>query len=124
MISVGNKIDCIEQSGVSSPAISVADEKMSLISCETSQGFPELIRRIDLAVQSITKSRLRRFRLPPNSKAIPYLYENDLVSSEPVLSECGDFLLFDVVMNDDQFAKFRANTSLKLKRRNQEKETQ
>lgn len=65
----------------------------------------------------LSGSRIRRLRLPLGSKSIPYLYENNSVSKEPLPSECGNFLIFDVFMNDAQFSKFKANTGNKLIRK-------
>jgi hypothetical protein len=71
-------------------------------------------------VQIINGSRVRRLRLNHVSKAIPYLYDHGFVVAPPVPSECGNFLFFDVVMNDQQFAKFQAAIGTRFKRKEEQ----
>jgi len=122
MISVGNKIDTTTPKqkemlileGRVSPE-GTSSESMIVISCRTGQGMSELLERVDKSVQQITGSRPRCLRLSPGSKSLSYLYEQNLVSVPPKPSECGNYLFFDVVMNDAQMATLQAHGT-KLKR--------
>lgn len=60
-------------------------------------------------------SKQRRLKLSPGSKVIPYLYDNGLVTKEPEVTDCGNFLVFDVFMNDQQMAKFQKSVGTKFK---------
>jgi hypothetical protein len=71
-------------------------------------------------VQITNGSKVRRLRLSPSSVAIPYLYDHGFVPIPPEPSECGQFLIFDVLMNDNQFAKFQAALGTRFKRKEEE----
>ncbi|KAK0410059.1 hypothetical protein QR680_004922 [Steinernema hermaphroditum] len=115
MISVGNKVDKLKDSSTIEKLKDLGVTHFS--SCVSGEGIPELITTIDEVYMKITGSRPRRLKLKPESKAIPYLYREQLVSSEPYPSECGRFLVFDVFMSDEQMAKFQAHVGiLKTKR--------
>uniref|UniRef100_A0A914I8H5 G domain-containing protein n=1 Tax=Globodera rostochiensis TaxID=31243 RepID=A0A914I8H5_GLORO len=86
------------------------------ISCRTLDGLSSLIWKMDFSIRSIIGSRVRRFRLAPESSAIPYLYSSGLVPVEgPKTSECGQFLIFDIAMTDAQFARFKTVLGAKIK---------
>ncbi|RCN35124.1 hypothetical protein ANCCAN_19018 [Ancylostoma caninum] len=63
-----------------------------------------------------TGCKPRRLRLKASSPAIPYLYKEGFVAKEP---SCTDsYLIFDVFMNDAEFARFqKATGTLKRKER-------
>ncbi|KAL6744194.1 hypothetical protein Aduo_017154 [Ancylostoma duodenale] len=122
----------LESIGLSQSRISdiiVADNKvdvdgaaMSLttgaikISCKTSEGVDDLIEKVDEMVLRATGCKPRRLRLKASSPAIPYLYKEGFVPREP---SCTDsYLIFDVFMNDAEFARFqKATGTLKRKER-------
>ncbi|KAH7710202.1 GTP-binding protein HflX [Aphelenchoides avenae] len=112
MINVGNKVDRVI--GDSLPEKALSDD-MCIISCRTGEGVNELIQRIDTAVIAINGGRLRRFHLHPHSKLIPYLYGEGLVSSEPIPSEDGQKLTFDLYLNDQQLAKLQSHMTNSIK---------
>ena len=68
-------------------------------------------------VQIMNGSKIRRLRLSPSSVAIPYLYNHGFVPIPPEPSEYGQFLIFNVLMNDNQFAKFQAALGTRFKRK-------
>lgn len=124
IIEVGNKVDRIENleqvhhTFQFSKKVEFPPPDLMLISCQTGLGFTDLIQSLDKHVMDITQSRMRRIKLKLNSPGIEYLYANKLVGKKPVASECENFLVFDVVMNDNQFEKFQAflGKELKLKK--------
>uniref|UniRef100_A0A914ENY3 Hflx-type G domain-containing protein n=1 Tax=Acrobeloides nanus TaxID=290746 RepID=A0A914ENY3_9BILA len=124
IIEVGNKVDRIENleqvhhTFQFSKKVEFPPPNLMLISCQTGLGFMDLIQSLDKHVMDITQSRMRRIKLRLNSPGIEYLYANKLVGKKPVASECDNFLVFDVVMNDNQFEKFQAflGKELKLKK--------
>uniref|UniRef100_A0A914PEX1 Uncharacterized protein n=1 Tax=Panagrolaimus davidi TaxID=227884 RepID=A0A914PEX1_9BILA len=88
MISVGNKIDKMETNPAEMKE-ALKDERMRLISCESGDGIEKLINEID---------------------------QNHFIStnSPPIPSEDGKHLIVDVLMNDDQFSKFKVHLPNKL----------
>ncbi|KAE9552537.1 hypothetical protein FO519_004234 [Halicephalobus sp. NKZ332] len=109
MISVGNKIDRVESLD---PILNkVKDEEIHLISCETGEGIEDLIKKIDSKVIEKTGAKVRKLKLRNDSPSLPYLYKNNFISPQnpPRPSEDGNFILVEVLMNDDQFSKFRSN---------------
>ncbi|WKY13287.1 hypothetical protein Q1695_004251 [Nippostrongylus brasiliensis] len=78
------------------------------ISCRTSEGIQDLITEIDKRVLRSTGCKLRRLRLKFSSPAIAYLYKEGFVVGEPTTTE--SHLVFDVWMNDAEFARFQKNT--------------
>lgn len=123
LISVGNKIDLIAGGETAIEELRMRlgrdGDDISLISCKSGFGLRPLIERIDASIKRLTGSRRRRFRLTPGSPAVTYLYANDLVADElpPEPSECGRYLHFDVLMNDQQMAHFQAHTGNRLRLR-------
>ncbi|KAI1717625.1 50S ribosome-binding GTPase domain-containing protein [Ditylenchus destructor] len=113
MITVRNKLDRYKMENYGS----VPEEEPGslLISCRTGDGIQDLVKRMDMAVMMLRGSKLRRLKLSPNSKVVPYLYDNGLVTKEPEVSDCGNFLVFDVFMNDQQMAKFQKSVGTKFK---------
>uniref|UniRef100_A0A1I7YSD2 Small monomeric GTPase n=1 Tax=Steinernema glaseri TaxID=37863 RepID=A0A1I7YSD2_9BILA len=115
MVSVGNKVDQLKDASVLEKLKDLGISHFT--SCVTGEGIHDLIGAIDDMSMRLTGSRPRRLKLKPGSKAIPYLYREQLVSSEPYPSDCGQFLFFDVFMSDQQMAKFQAHVgALKVKR--------
>jgi 50S ribosomal subunit-associated GTPase HflX len=108
------------------------------ISCRTMEGMSELIKQLDKvidsrlgshiicsfhcqSVQLLNGNRLRRLQLAHSSKAIPYLYEHGFIRVPPAPTECGNYLLIDVNMNDEQFSKFRTAIGTRFKRKDGQK---
>jgi GTP-binding protein HflX len=123
MISVGNKIDKMETNPAEMKE-TLKDDRMRLISCESGDGIDKLINEIDQNVQEKTGARLRRLKLRPDSSSLPYLYKNHFISSNspPIPSEDGKHLTVDVLMNDDQFSKFKVHLPNKLSKAKKIKE--
>uniref|UniRef100_A0A7E4VI14 Hflx-type G domain-containing protein n=1 Tax=Panagrellus redivivus TaxID=6233 RepID=A0A7E4VI14_PANRE len=120
MLTVGNKIDKLDGGEVCLDDVIEKHgdkDQLQLISCENGFGLDGLIEQIDQKVQSMTGARLRRLKLRPDSPALAYLYRHGFISphSPPTPSDCEKFLIVDVLMNDDQFAKFRTHMPRKLK---------
>ncbi|TKR61335.1 hypothetical protein L596_028455 [Steinernema carpocapsae] len=117
MISVGNKVDKLKDDRIIEKLKDLGLEHFT--SCVTSEGVGGLIRSVDEMALRITGSRLRKLKLKLDSKAIPYLYRERLISTDPIPSDCGKFLFFDVFMSDDQMAKIQSHVgTLKVKRVN------
>ncbi|CAJ0589300.1 unnamed protein product [Cylicocyclus nassatus] len=109
IIIADNKID-VEGAAVSSTPGAIR------ISCKTSEGVDELIAKVDEKVLRSTGCKQRRLRLKYSSPAIPYLYKEGFVSKEPATTD--SHLVFDVFMNDAEFARFQKATG-NLKRKAQ-----
>ncbi|CAK5113484.1 unnamed protein product [Meloidogyne enterolobii] len=119
IINVGNKLDkCdaerkekLKEWGI---LTSENNNNLFAISCRTLEGLPELIKQIDKKVKILSGASIRRLRLPNNSKLSQRLYKEGYVG---IPSECGQYLFFDLLMNNEQFAKFHASTGLRLKKK-------
>lgn len=61
-------------------------------------------------------SVVRHLKLHSGSPALPYLYRESLLISQPIPVDGDDFLLCKVVMDDAQFAKFRARFAFTKKK--------
>ncbi|EYB82032.1 hypothetical protein Y032_0368g56 [Ancylostoma ceylanicum] len=107
IIVADNKVD-VEGSAVSYTPGAIR------ISCTTSEGVNELIGRVDEMVLRATGCKPRRLRLKASSPAIPYLYKEGFVAKEPSHTET--HLIFDVFMNDAEFARFQKSTGTLRKR--------
>uniref|UniRef100_A0A7I4YVK6 Hflx-type G domain-containing protein n=1 Tax=Haemonchus contortus TaxID=6289 RepID=A0A7I4YVK6_HAECO len=101
VIVVDNKIDVNGAPSTSAPSA-------MRISCKTSEGVENLIAKVDENVLRATGCKLRRLSLKCSSPAIAYLYKEGLVSREP--NPTGSHLVFDVFMNDAEFARFQKYT--------------
>lgn len=75
------------------------------ISCKTGDGMHELIDVINDKVTMVTKCKTIRLRLDARSPVIEWLYHNELVVIEPTID--GNYLIFDVVMNESEIGRFR-----------------
>lgn len=84
------------------------------ISCKSSEGVEGLIEEVDKKVLQATGCKLRRLALKCSSPAIAYLYKEGFVAREPTSTE--SHLVFDVFMNDAEFARFQKSTGA-LKRK-------
>ena len=117
MISVGNKIDKTQD--LDQILSKVKDENIQLISCETGEGVENLIKKIDSNVIEKSGAKIRKLKLKHDSLALPYLYKNNFISphNPPKPTEGGNYLLVDVLMNDDQFATFRAHMPNKISKK-------
>uniref|UniRef100_A0AAF5CZX2 Hflx-type G domain-containing protein n=1 Tax=Strongyloides stercoralis TaxID=6248 RepID=A0AAF5CZX2_STRER len=116
MINVGNKLDKISNDDKCKLIENgIIDKNDLVISCTTGYGIDELISKIDKTIMNMNNSRVRRFKLKPESKIISYFYENRLVTKEPVVSECGKYLIFDVYLSDSQLNKLAKKTNFKIK---------
>ncbi|PIO73289.1 hypothetical protein TELCIR_04750 [Teladorsagia circumcincta] len=107
VIVADNKIDVEGTPSTSSPGA-------MRISCKTSEGIEGLIEKVDKMVLRATGCKLRRVSLKCSSPAIAYLYREGFVSQEP--NAAGSHLVFDVFMNDAEFARFQKSTGT-LKRK-------
>ena len=118
MISVGNKIDKTEN--LDQILSKIKDEDIQLISCENGEGIENLIQKIDSKVIQKSGAKIRKLKLKHDSPALPYLYKNNFISPQnpPKPTEDGNHLLVHVLMNDDQFAKFRAHMPNKISKKN------
>uniref|UniRef100_A0A0N5BRY9 Hflx-type G domain-containing protein n=1 Tax=Strongyloides papillosus TaxID=174720 RepID=A0A0N5BRY9_STREA len=116
MICVGNKLDKISDDDKYKLIESgVLDKNDSVISSTSGYGIDDLILKIDKTIMNINNSRIRRFKLKPESKLISYFYENNLVTTEPVVSECGKYLIFDICLNDGQLNKLKKKMNFMVK---------
>ncbi|CAA94821.1 Hflx-type G domain-containing protein [Caenorhabditis elegans] len=99
IISVDNKID-------KESAFPTSESNNSVrISCKTGDGMHELIDVINDKVTMVTKCKTIRLRLDARSPVIEWLYHNELVVIEPTID--GNYLIFDVVMNESEIGRFR-----------------
>uniref|UniRef100_F1KZZ6 GTP-binding protein 6 n=1 Tax=Ascaris suum TaxID=6253 RepID=F1KZZ6_ASCSU len=101
LIYVGNKCDKIDPQLCHQPDV-------CYISCLNGSGIKQLIAEIDKRVMALRGSVVRHLKLHSGSPALPYLYRESLLISQPIPVDGDDFLLCKVVMDDAQFAKFRA----------------
>ncbi|VDK29604.1 unnamed protein product [Gongylonema pulchrum] len=105
IIRVGNKIDKLSELPDSEPGT-------YLVSCTDGRGLIELIAAVDKKVLSIRGATVRRLKLRPHSKAISYLLKHSYLVGRPTPSEDNNYLCCNIIMDDDEFSKFKANFSL------------
>ncbi|KAF7639985.1 putative GTP-binding protein 6 [Meloidogyne graminicola] len=119
VINVGNKLDkCDDERREKLTEMGIFENLFS-ISCRTLEGLPHLIKEIDKKVQLLSGSSLRRLRLSHDSKIVQKLYKEGY---NGIPSECGNYLTFDLLMNNEQFSKFHASLGLCLRRKGEEEE--
>lgn len=58
---------------------------------------------------SIRGATVRRLKLLPHSDAIPYLHKYSFLVGKPIPSKDNNYLFCNVIMDDDEFNRFKAN---------------
>ncbi|KAL7078148.1 hypothetical protein ACQ4LE_002325 [Meloidogyne hapla] len=126
IINVGNKLDKCDDERKEKLAEwgiltseTLNNNNLFSISCRTLKGLPQLIEQIDKKVQLLSGASMRRLRLSLNSKLSQRLYKEGYIG---IPSECGKYLFFDLLMNDEQFAKFYASIDVRLTKKEERRE--
>uniref|UniRef100_A0A1I7VRG9 Hflx-type G domain-containing protein n=1 Tax=Loa loa TaxID=7209 RepID=A0A1I7VRG9_LOALO len=104
VIRVGNKIDKLSRLPADEP-------NTYFVSCADGRGLVELMAAVDKRVLTISGVTIRRLKLRPHSEAFSYLCKYSFLAGQPIPSEDNNYLLCNVIMNDNEFSKFRANFS-------------
>uniref|UniRef100_A0AAF5Q567 GTP-binding protein HflX n=1 Tax=Wuchereria bancrofti TaxID=6293 RepID=A0AAF5Q567_WUCBA len=104
VIRVGNKIDKLCRLPPNEP-------NTYFVSCADGRGFVELLAAVDKRVLTISGVTIRRLKLRPHSEAFSYLCKYSFLVGQPIPSEDNNYLLCNVIMDDNEFSKFRANFS-------------
>ncbi|VDO31863.1 unnamed protein product [Onchocerca flexuosa] len=104
IIRVGNKIDKLNQLPPDEP-------NTYFVSCANGRGLVELMAAVDKKVLTISGKTIRRLKLRPHSEAFSYLCKYSFLVGQPVPSEDNNYLLCNVIMDDNEFSKFRAHFS-------------
>ncbi|KAM3717992.1 putative GTP-binding protein [Dirofilaria immitis] len=102
VIRVRNKIDKLSQLPPDEP-------NTYSVSCADGRGLIELMAAVDKKVLELTGVTIRRLKLRPYSEAFSYLSKYSFLVGQPVPTEDNDYLLCNVIMDDNEFNKFRAN---------------
>ncbi|VDN03387.1 unnamed protein product [Thelazia callipaeda] len=108
MIRVGNKIDKLDQ-------LPADESNTYFVSCTDGRGLVELLTAVDKRVLQMRGAVIRRLKLRPHSKAIPYLYKYSFIVGQPTPSEDNNYLLCNLQESETHFRDIMPLIALQLK---------